>query len=71
MVAILKPAADKRRGRSEFVFDMAQDLARCRPTEVDFINGAVVEYGENSAEGQLKARGAGPSRFHEPRLRGR
>jgi len=70
MVAMLEPAADEGRGRSEFVFDMAQDLARCRPTEVDFINGAVVKYGENSAEGQPKARSVGPSRFHEPRSRG-
>ncbi|MEM4650456.1 MAG: hypothetical protein QW086_01375 [Pyrobaculum sp.] len=43
---------------------------KCRPTEVDFINGAVVKYGENSAEAQPKTRGAGPGYFHEPRPRG-
>ena len=28
------------------ISSMAQDIMRCRPTEVDFINGAVVRYGE-------------------------
>lgn len=27
------------------ISSMAQDIARCRPTEVEFINGAVVKYG--------------------------
>jgi Ketopantoate reductase len=30
---------------------MAQDMAKCRPTEVDFINGAVVKYGERLGVG--------------------
>lgn len=34
------------RSTARNVSSMAQDLARCRPTEVDFINGAVVKYGE-------------------------
>ncbi|ACB39264.1 ketopantoate reductase family protein [Pyrobaculum neutrophilum] len=33
------------RATAQNISSMAQDLARCRPTEVDFINGAVVKYG--------------------------
>jgi len=58
------------RSTARNISSMAQDLAKCRPTEVDFINGAVVKYGENSAEAQPKTRGAGLGRFHEPRPRG-
>jgi len=34
------------RATARNISSMAQDLAKCRPTEVDFINGAVVKYGE-------------------------
>lgn len=33
------------RATASNISSMAQDLARCRPTEVDFINGAVIKYG--------------------------
>ena len=34
------------RSTAKNISSMAQDLAGCRPTEVDFINGTVVRYGE-------------------------
>ena len=34
------------RSTAKNISSMAQDLAGCRPTEADFINGAVVRYGE-------------------------
>jgi 2-dehydropantoate 2-reductase len=34
------------RSTARNISSMAQDMARCKPTEVDFINGAVVKYGE-------------------------